>query len=136
MAMADGVWGLTSAEVGHGRARGGMEELRGEVAQLGGQWIEVGRRGLAGATSGGGFARFCSLELGSSCTEEEKGGLGRHQKLRGRPRGEERRSDAMADAWKRRRRAQSPVWRRGVTVTSTVETLFTRLNDFSSSLTS
>ena len=56
----------------HGRARGGMEELRGEVAQLGGQRIEVGRRGLTGATSGGGFTRFCSLELGSSCTEEEK----------------------------------------------------------------
>ena len=55
---------------------------------------------MAGATNGGDFARFCSLELGSSCTEEEKGGLGRHQKLRGRPRGEERRSDAMADAWK------------------------------------
>ena len=61
--MASGSLSSISAAVGHGRARGGMEELRGEVAQLGGQWIEVGRRGLAGATSDGDFARFCSLEL-------------------------------------------------------------------------
>ena len=71
-----------------------------EAAQLGVRRIEAGRRAVADAADGGDFARFCSLELGSSCTEEEKGGLGRHQKLRGRPRGEERRSNAMADAWK------------------------------------
>ena len=34
-----------------------------------------------------------------------------------------------------RRRPQSPVWRRGVTVTSTGVRLFTRLNDFCPSLT-
>ena len=27
---------------------------------------------MAGAADGGDFARFCSLELGSSCTEEEE----------------------------------------------------------------
>ena len=100
--MASGGLSSISAGVGHGRVCGGMEELRGKVAQLGGQRIEVGRRGLAGATSDGDFARFCSLELDLAQRKEE-GGLGRPGKLRGRPRGEERRSDAMADAWKRRR---------------------------------
>ena len=108
--MADGGLSSISAGVGHGRVHGRLDELRGEVQWVGAQRIELRRRGFAGATSGGGFARCCSLELGSSCTEEEKGGLGWPWKLRGRPRGEERRSDAMTDAWKRRRRAQSPVW--------------------------
>ena len=88
--MAAVFWSLTSAGVGHGRVRGGMEWFRGDVQWVGARRIELRRRGFAGATSGGGFARCCSLELGSSCIEEEKGGLGRHQKLRGRPRGEER----------------------------------------------
>ena len=76
-----------------------MEELRGEVAQLGVRRIEVGRRGLAGATSDDDFARFCSLEL-DLAQRKKKGGLGRNGKLRGRPRECEQRSDAMADAWK------------------------------------
>ena len=98
--MASGGLSSISAGVGHDRVRGRLDELRGEVQWVGAQRIELRRRGFAGATSGGGFARCCSLELGSSCTEEEKGGLGRPGKLRGRPRGEERRSNAMADAWK------------------------------------
>ena len=98
--MASGGLSSISAGVGHGRVRGGMEWFRGEVQWVGARRIELRQRGFAGATSGGGFARCCSLELGSSCTEEEKGGLGRNGKLRGRPRGEERCSDAMADAWK------------------------------------
>ena len=98
--MAATFWSLTSAGVGHGRVRGGMEWFRGEVQWVGARRIELRRRRFASATSGGGFARCCLLELGSSCTEEEKGGLGRHQRLRGRPRGEEWRSNAMADAWK------------------------------------
>ena len=82
--MADGVWGLTSAEVGHGRARGGMEELRGEVAQLRVRRIEVGRRGLAGATSDDDFARFCSLELDLAPRERKEGEKdGPDGKLRG-----------------------------------------------------
>ena len=98
--MASGGLSSISAGVGHGRACGWSEWLDGEAVQLGVRRIEAGRRAVADAADGGDFARFCSLELGSSCTEEEKGGLGRHQKLRGRPRGEERRSNAMADAWK------------------------------------
>ena len=98
--MASGGLSSISDGVGHGRVRGGLDELRGEAQWVGARRIELRRRGFAGATSGGGFARSCSLELGSSCIEEEKGGLGRHQKLRGHPRGEERRSNAMADAWK------------------------------------
>ena len=47
--MADGVWGLTSAGVGHGRVRGGMEWVRDEVQWVGARRIEVGRRALAGA---------------------------------------------------------------------------------------
>ena len=95
--MASGGLSSISAGVEHGRARGGMEELRGEVAKLGVRRIEVGRRGLAGATSDGDFARFCSLEL--DLAQRKENGE-RNGKLRGRLRSEERRSDAMADAWK------------------------------------
>ena len=95
--MASGGLSSISAGVEHGHARGGMEELRGEVAQLGVRRIEVGRRGLAGATSDGDFARFCSLEL--DLAQRKENGE-RNGKLRGRLRSEERRSDAMADAWK------------------------------------
>ena len=91
--MAAAFWSLTSAEVGHGRVCGGMEWFRGEVQWVGARRIELRRRGFAGATSGGGFARCCSLELGSSYTEEEKGGLGRNGKLRWRLRECEQRSD-------------------------------------------
>ena len=99
-AMADGVWGLTSAGVGHGRARGWTEELRGEVAQLGARRIEVGRRGLAGATSDDDFARFCSLELDLAQRKEE-GGLGRPGKLRGVRERRRAAPGAIADAWTR-----------------------------------
>ena len=82
--MADGVWGLTSAGVGHGRARGGMEWVRGEMQWVGARRIEVGRRGTAGATSGGGFAQFCSLEF-DLAPRKEKGGTEREASRR--PRG-------------------------------------------------
>jgi len=133
--MADGVWGLTSAEVGHGRARGGMEELRGEVAQLGVRRIEVGRRGLAGATSDDDFARVCLLEL-DLAQRKENGERNGSFKASTRIRVPTPRSGAIADAWRRRRRAQSPVWPASFTATSTVETLFLRLKDFCPSLTS
>ena len=81
--MADDSLSSISAGFGHGRARGWSEWVDGEAAQLGVRRIEAGRRAVADAADGGDFARFCSLELGSSCTEEEKGGLGRHGKLRG-----------------------------------------------------
>ena len=72
-AMADGGLSSISAGVGHGRACGWSEWLDGEAVQLGVRRIEAGRRAVADAADGGDFARFCSLELGSSCTEEEKG---------------------------------------------------------------
>ena len=86
--MADGVCGLISAGFGHGRVRGGAEEVRGEVQWLGVQRIEVGRRRLAGATSGGGFARFCSLELDLAPRERKEGEKdGPDGKLRGQRKG-------------------------------------------------
>jgi len=50
--------GLELDPVGFGlnRARGWLEELRGEGAQLGARGIEAGWREVAGATSGGGSA--------------------------------------------------------------------------------
>ena len=98
--MASGGLCSISVGVGHGRARGGMEELRGEVAQLGVRRIEVGRRGLAGATSDDDFARFCSLELDLAQRKEE-GGLGRPGKLRGVRERRRAAPGAIADAWTR-----------------------------------
>ena len=62
-AMADGGLSSISAGVEHGRARGGMEELRGEVAQLGARWIEAGWRWMVGANAGAasGGARVARL---------------------------------------------------------------------------
>ena len=116
--MAAAFWSLTSTGVGHGRVRGGMEWFRGEVQWVGARRIELRRRGFAGATSGGGFARCCSLELGSSCTEEEKGGLGRHGKLRGVRERRRAASGAIADAWTRSPATTAAVWASG-TVSST-----------------
>ena len=132
--MASGGLSSISAGVEHGRARGGMEELRGEVAQLGVRQIEVGRRGLAGATSDGDFTRFCPLEL-DLAPRKENGE--RNGKLRGVH------EDKSADAEvghdcrrvERRRRAQSPVWPASAQCRA-VDTLFLRLKDFSSILTS
>ena len=66
---------------------------------------------MAGAADGGDFARFCSLELGSSCTEEEKedwDGTRSFEVVR------EVKSGAQRDGRRveARRRPQSPVWRR------------------------
>ena len=100
LSMVAGGRGLDSVGIGHGRARGWMEELRGEVAQLGVRRIEVGRRGLAGATSDDDFARFCSLELDLAQRKEE-GGLGRPGKLRGVRERRRAAPGAIADAWTR-----------------------------------
>ena len=132
--MASGGLSSISAGVGHGRARGGMEELRGEVAQLGVRRIEVGRRGLAGATSDGDFARFCSLEHDLAQRKEE-GGLGWHGKLRGVRERRRAASGAIADARTRSPATTAAVWASG-TVSSTGRSLFARLNDFCPSLTS
>ena len=92
-----------------------------------------GRRGVGGrrvcaapgATNRGGAAssgrrgerrRLCSARV---VRARGKGKTALDGKLRGlRARGEERCSGAIADAWKRRRRAQSPVWPASATVPS------------------
>ena len=107
--MADGILGLTSAGVGHGRARGWTEELRGEVAQLGARRIEVGRRGLAGATSDGDFARFCSLELDLAQRKEDWDGTGSFEAS---VRGEERRRARLPTRGRARRRPRRRYGRR------------------------
>ena len=136
--MASGGLSSISAGVEHGRARGGMEELRGEVAKLGVRRIEVGRRRLAGATNDGDVARFCSLEL-DLAPRKEKGGTERDRKLRGvrvAKSGAQRRGRArLPTRGRARRRPRRRYGRRG-TVSSTGEALFDRLNNFSSSLTS
>ena len=59
---------LDSVGVGHGRVRGGMEELRGEVARLWARWVEAGQReGGEGRPEG---ERRCSARLGSRELEE------------------------------------------------------------------
>ena len=93
----------------------GGAKLRGEVAQLGVRRIEVGRRGLAGATSDGDFARFCSLELDLAQRKEE-GGLGRHGKLRGVRERRRAASGAIADAWTRSPATTAAVWASGHSV--------------------
>ena len=74
--MADGVCGSVLTGVGHGRVRGGMVGLRGGVAQLGVQRIEVGRRGTVDAELGSGSSS-CSaqrqLEEGEGRWENEDG---------------------------------------------------------------
>jgi len=87
--MADDVWGLDSAGVGHGCVRGEMEELRGEVAQLRARGIDRGRRSSAGGTSTASSARFRSL-----CSEEGEGRNGTGQEASRRAR--EEKSGAQA----------------------------------------
>ena len=132
--MAGGGLCSISVGVGHGRARGGMEELRGEVAQLGVRRIEVGRRGLAGATSDDDFARLCLLELDLAQRKEE-GGLGRHGKLRGVRERRRAASGAIADAWTRSPATTAAVWASGHSVEHRRGTVCS-FNDFSPSLTS
>ena len=61
--------GADSAGVGLGRARGGADEVEGEVERL---WAR-GWRGMAGSGAGGGFAR---ARLSSSA--RKKKGTGRN----------------------------------------------------------
>ena len=67
---------LDSVGIGHGRAREDVEWVRGEVAQLGVQQIEVGRRGTVDAELGSGSSS-CSaqrqLEEGEGRGENEDG---------------------------------------------------------------
>ena len=92
--MAGGGLRLDSAGVGHDRARGGAEWVRGEVARLRVRGIEAGWRGVVGAELGGGSSS--SLRDANARNGEGKDGLEASRPARG----EERRRGAMADAWK------------------------------------
>ena len=103
-----GRFGRESTQSGTGGGRGG-----GGQGESG-----FGRIGARGTTAGAeddelGFARCCSLELGSSCTEEEKGGLGRHGKLRGVRERRRAASGAIVDAWTRSPATTAAVWASG-----------------------
>ena len=83
-----------SAGFGHGRARGWSEWVRGEVAQLRVQRIEVGRRGPADAASTASSARLGSarargMEKGRTGLEASRNYARRRAA-----------SSAIADAWK------------------------------------
>ena len=73
-------------------------DLRGEARELGREGFAAGRRGTAGATSSACSARSAQLVVHASSNEKERRLAG---KLPGRPRGEERRRGAIADAWRR-----------------------------------
>ena len=100
--------------------RDGNVRFGRDSAQTGTGWSgDGGRQGCAalGVTNRGGVAssgrrggrrRLCSARV---VRARGKGKTALDGKLRGlRARGEERCSGAIADSWKRRRRAQSPVW--------------------------
>ena len=97
MAMAAAVWGLISAGVGHGRARGGAEWVRGEVARLWARRIEAGQqeggeeRPEASTASSArlGSARARGMEKGRTELEASQD----HARRRAA-------SSAMADVWK------------------------------------
>ena len=72
--MADGVCGSISAGVGHGHFRGGMKELRGEVARLGARRIERGGEDVAGAADGGSSLELSSAACSARARKGERGG--------------------------------------------------------------
>ena len=92
------------------RAREGAAEVRGEAGELGREGFAAGRRGTASATSS---ALSAWLVVHASSNEKERRLAG---KLPGRPRGEERRRGAIADAWRRSPAATAAVRRRASTV--------------------
>ena len=71
MAMAAGGLELDPVGFGLNRARGWVEELRGEAAQLGAQRNEAARRATAGTRPGD---ELCSVCLGVSARKEKRGG--------------------------------------------------------------
>ena len=76
------------------------------------------------------------LELEDGDGRGGRDGAGRFEGVReDTSRGQTSRIAGIADAWRRRRRAQAPVWPASVTVETLELSLLTRLNDFDSSLT-
>jgi len=103
-----------------GETDGEQEEVAGDLT--GGSFCaKEGRRKIVGGegrssaseTSTSSSARFCSLLRGRR--REERDGTGSFKAF-ARIRAPTPRSSAIADAWRRRRRAQSPVWPASVTV--------------------
>ena len=92
--MVDGVCRLDSAVERLKSSSRRVVDLRGEARELGREGFAAGRRGTASATSS---ARTARLVVHANSKEEERRLTG---KLPGRPRGEERRRGAMADAWR------------------------------------
>src|SRR6185312_9769561 len=102
--MAAALWGLISAGVGHGRARGDVEWVRGEVARLWLCGIEMGTTGWPVQSSAAARARALR---DASARKEKKGKEGmrsfqcsREDKAAHRRRGR----GAIADAARRRPR--------------------------------
>ena len=85
--------------------------MDGEAAQLGVRRIEARRRAVAGATNGGDPARLGSLELEDGDGRGGQDGAGRFEGVReDTSSAQASRIAGIADAWRRRRRAQAPVW--------------------------
>ena len=105
--MVDGGLVRDFGRVGLSRARGWSEWVDGEAAQLGVRRIEAGRRALAGATNDDGSSS--SLHYANARKEKVADGTESFE-ASPRIRAPTPRSGAIANAWRRRRRAQSPVW--------------------------
>ena len=87
--------------------------MDGESARLRARRIEAGRRALAGATNDDGSSS--SLHYANARKEKVADGTESFE-ASPRIRAPTPRSGAIADAWRRRRRAQAPVWPASVTV--------------------
>ena len=129
------VWCAISAGAGHGRARGWSEWVDGEAAQLGVRRIEAGWRGLAGGMTNDGRGDELGFARSAHGARKGNGGTGSFEGARDDKSGARTtRIVGMDDAWSRSP-AFSRRYGRGRAQCRAVA-LFTRLKDFSSSLTS
>ena len=116
-AMAAATETFDSAGIRLKRARGGVETVDGKAAGLWTQRIEAGRRAVADATNGGDSARLGSHELEDGDGRGGRDGAGRFEGVReDTSSAQTSRIAGIADTWRRRRRAQAPVWPASVTV--------------------
>ena len=106
MAASDG--DLIPAEKRHGRARGEVEEVEGEVERLGTRGIEARWRWMAVAADGGEARLLCSL-LRDGGEREGKTDTTPGEGIRTACE-RDRRGSPTADAWRRRRRRGVAVW--------------------------
>ena len=134
-AMAGDGLSSISAGFGHGRARGWSEWVDGEAAQLGVRRIEAGWRGLAGGITNDGRRDELGFARSAHGARKGNGGTGSFEGARDDKSGARTtRIVGMDDAWSRSP-AFSRRYGRGRAQCRAVA-LFTRLKDFSSSLTS